>query len=203
MASTLPKAGLISQTLVAVLLTSCAMFARNLLLLAIFGRDAIRFAFAPLIAMALVPAIFVWKRRHPSDDEHRMDLKSSSPVSTSKVLRFEAIFFVIQTLGVLGQRWLGTSGLLVVSILGGAVSSASTTAAAANLASHGGATTVQAGTAVVATSIVSTAMNLVIVYRQLKEPGLVRDLTIATMLQALTGVVMLLAELRMYRVICF
>jgi uncharacterized membrane protein (DUF4010 family) len=159
LATTLPASGLLPQTVAAVLLTSCAMFARNLLLLAIFARQSVPYAWAPLLAMALVAAYFVWRNTRPRDRERTMDLKLSSPVSAKKVLRFGVIFLLIQISAVLAKRLLGTSGLLFVSIVGGTVSSASTTAAAAILASHGGTTALHAAIATVATSIVSTTMN--------------------------------------------
>lgn len=187
LASTLPAAGLAAQTPMAVLLTSCSMFARNLLLLAIFARGAVRYAVAPLLAMTSVAALFVWRARRAADDEQPMKMELSSPVSVSKVARFGGLFLLIQIFGDFGARWLGASGLVLVSLVGGLVSSASSTAAAANLAAHGRATSAQAGMATVATSIVSTLMNAVIIRRNTKDRAIIWQVSIATLLQMLVG----------------
>jgi uncharacterized membrane protein (DUF4010 family) len=197
--TTLPAAGLIPQTVAAVLLTSCAMFGRNLLLLGIFARESAPYACAPLLAMTLVAAYFAWRNTRPTDEERDMQLKLSSPVSVKKVLHFGVIFLIIQIGAILARRFLGPSGLLLVSILGGTVSSASTTAAAATLAAHGGATALHAATAVIATSIVSTTMNYIMVLRSSKEPRITRGVGIATGLQAAVGIIAAVLEMRIFR----
>lgn len=62
----------------------------------------------------------------------------------------------------------GSSGLQVMSVLGGFVSSASTTAAAANLAIHSKIVAAKAGTATVLASIASLLINLPIVQKQIR-----------------------------------
>ena len=92
------------------------------------------------------------------------------------------------------MRWLGNSGVLLVSVIGGTISSASTTAAAANLLTHGNVSAQQAGTATVLTSIASTAMNLPIVKRQIKVKGVMRKIVLATTLQGIVGIIILIIE---------
>ena len=92
------------------------------------------------------------------------------------------------------MRWLGNSGVLLVSVIGGTVSSASTTAAAANLLTHGNVSAQQAGTATVLTSIASTTMNLPIVKRQIKVKGVMREIVLATILQGIVGITILFFE---------
>jgi uncharacterized membrane protein (DUF4010 family) len=194
LSSTLPAAGLLDVTVVAVLLTSVAMFTRNLLLLAIFAPTAVKFAFAPLLVMSLIAGWFAWQGRSAEDtSDVKLDLES--PVSLGKVLRFGGLFIVIQIVGTAATRWLGSAGLLLVSILGGAVSSASTTAAAANLSAHGHVSPSQAALATVATSIVSTMMNLPLVYRQPRARLVFRKLLGATALQLFGGIGMLLSQM--------
>ena len=194
LAGTLPAAGLLPQTIVAVLLTSVAMFARNLLLLAIFAKDAVSFAIGPLVAMSAVVGAFVWYRHKPSDEERPIDLRLSSPVSLGKVFRFGGLFLLIEIFGTVASRWLGNAGLLIVSLVGGTVSSASTTAAAANLVAHGRATAVQAGVATVLTSIVSTTMNLPILYKQSAAKPIAREISVATGLQIAAGLAVLVLQ---------
>lgn len=199
LATSLPAAGLLSQTVKAVLLTSVAMFARNALLLALFAPSAIRFAVLPLLAMMLVAAYFAIRRRKLDKDAQELELHLASPVSLRKVLNFGLLFLVIQIAGTLLVRWLGNSGVLLVSLIGGAVSSASTTAAAANLVTHGSITAMQAAIATVLTSIASTAMNLPIVGRQIQVKSITREIVLATTLQAVAGIAVLFGQARFLR----
>jgi uncharacterized membrane protein (DUF4010 family) len=194
LATSLPAAGLLSQTVRALLLTSVAMFIRNAVLLGVFARSAVKFAAAPLLSMTLVAAWFAFRRREADAEPQDLELNLSSPVSFKKVSTFGLLFLAIQIVGTLAVRWLGNSGVLLVSVIGGTVSSASTTAAAANLMSHGGISPIQAGTATVLTSITSTAMNLPIVRRRLKEKALVRQIILATSLQAAVGIIGLVCQ---------
>jgi len=194
LSQSLPAAGLLSQTVRAVLLTSVAMFLRNAILLALFGRSAVRFAILPLMAMTLVASYFAFRHREVDADPQELELHLASPVSLRKVATFGALFLTIQIAGTLAIRWLGDSGVVLVSLIGGTVSSASTTAAAANLLTHGGITALQVGSATVITSIASTAMNLPIVNRQIKVNAIKREILLATILQAVAGTAVLFSE---------
>jgi uncharacterized membrane protein (DUF4010 family) len=196
LSSTLPAAGLVDATTVAVLLTSVAMFIRNLLLLAIFAPAAVRFAVAPLLAMSIVAGWFAW-RSHSDADASEITLKLESPVSLAKVAKFAGLFIVIQVLGTAATKWLGNAGLLIVSLVGGAVSSASTTAAAANLNSHGHISASQAAAATVVTSIVSAMANLPLIYRQPKARPVFRRIMTATVLQLTCGLLVLVSQSRL------
>ncbi len=115
----------------ALLLTIVAMFARNLLILALFSPSAVLTAAGPLLAMTVVALIFV-RRARASIGETPTQIHLESPVSLKRVLTFAAFFLSIQIISTLGERYLGKLGFLGISILGGLVSSASTSAAAAN-----------------------------------------------------------------------
>lgn len=123
-----------------------------------------------------------------------LELHLASPVSLKKVTNFGLLFLAIQIIGILAVRWLGNSGVLLICVIGGTVSSASTTAAAANLLTHGNICALQAGTATVLTSLASTAMNLLIVKRQIKEKSVVREITLATAVQGAVGITVLVLE---------
>jgi uncharacterized membrane protein (DUF4010 family) len=194
LAVSLPAAGLVSQTVRAVLLTSVAMFLRNVFLLAIFGRSAVRFAVLPLLAMMIVAAYFAFRHREEGADPKELELHLTSPVSLKKVTNFGLLFLAIQIVGTLAVRWLGGRGVLLISVVGGFVSSASTTAAAANLLAHGRIGVSEAGTATVLTSIASTAMNLPIVKRQIKEKSVMHEIMLATTLQGVVGIAVLFCE---------
>ncbi|HMH11649.1 MAG TPA: DUF4010 domain-containing protein [Edaphobacter sp.] len=194
LATVLPVAGLLSQTVPAVLLTSVAMFLRNAVLLGLFGRSAVRFAVLPLLAMMIVAAYFAFRHQQVDANPKELELHLASPVSLKRVISFGFLFVTIQIVGTLAVRWLGNSGVLLVSVIGGTVSSASTTAAAANLLTHGNVSAQQAGTATVLTSIASTTMNLPILKRQIKVKGVMRKITLATVLQGIVGITILFFE---------
>jgi uncharacterized membrane protein (DUF4010 family) len=194
LATSLPTAGLLSQTVRAVLLTSVAMFLRNVLLLGIFGKSAVQFAVLPLLAMTIVAGYLAFRRREVETEPAELELHLTSPVSLKKVINFGLLFLAIQIAGTLAVRWLGSSGVLLISVVGGFVSSASTTAAAANLLTHGRIGASEAGTAAVLTSIASTAMNLPIAVRQIKVKSVTHQLLIATSLQCAAGIAALFGQ---------
>ncbi len=188
LSSSLPAAGLLKQTVRAVLLTSVAMFVRNLILLGVFASSAVKFAALPIFFMTLVAAYFAFRNHKNGADTEELELHLASPIALKKVLSFGLLFLVIQIVGTAAARWLGNSGVLLVSVVGGMVSSASTTAATANMVPHGSVTAMEAGMAVVLTSIASTAMNLPIIRRQIKDKSTVREIVLATALQAAVGI---------------
>lgn len=154
LATTLPSAGLVSLTTPVVLLTSVAMFLRNVVILAIFAPVAVRTAAFPLLGMAAVAAYWVYRDRKKAEGlEGEVSLTIGSPVSLKKILKFAVLFLLVQVVATLGQRIMGGAGFQIVSVLGGLVSSASTTAVSANLAMHGSVTASQAGVAAVFTSM--------------------------------------------------
>jgi uncharacterized membrane protein (DUF4010 family) len=146
-----------------VLLTSVSMFARNLIILAIFAHEAVRTAALPLISMGLVAGYWIYRGRHKAEVARDVSLSLGSPLSLKKVSTFALLFLALQVVATLGQRLMGNAGFQIVSILGGFFSSASTTAAASNMAMHGKVNPAQAGLAVVLTSIASALINLPIV----------------------------------------
>lgn len=202
LASTLSATNFASLTVPVVLLTSVAMFLRNLLILAIFAHAAIRTAALPLLAMSAVAAFWVYRDYSKADRvEGGPSLTLTSPISLFKVLRLASLFISVQILATLGQRHLGGAGFEVVSALGGLVSSASTTAASANLAMHGTVSAAQAGVAVVLTSMTSALMNLPIVQRQKGTKPAMRELTVSSVLQIAAGALILAGQSKILRLL--
>lgn len=158
-------------------LTIVAMFIRNLLIVAIFARTAVLSAIAPLTAMAITAVAFIWLQRKHSEKQVG-DLQLSSPLSLSKVLKFGLIFLAIEVVGNVGQRYFGHLGFLVVSVIGGLVSSASTTGAPATLAMHGAIPAETAGIATVLTSMASALSNLPLLHQQVRQWAITRRLTL-------------------------
>ena len=157
------------------LLTIVAMFVRNLLILAFFAPAAVFSAIGPLVVMALAALFFIWQQRGLARNQVG-ELKLSSPLSLVKVLKFGLIFLIIQIVGSLGQRYLGHLGFLLVSLVGGLVSSASTVGAAATLAMRGNITPETAGMATVLTSMASALSNLPLFQHQVRRWELTRKL---------------------------
>ncbi len=185
-----------SSTVVAlVLLTSVAMFVRNLLILAIFSPASVSIAIWPLLAMTAGALIFAWRNRERSTEPVR-SLQLDSPVSLRRVLSFGGLFVSMEIVGTVGAKFLGKFGFLALSLLGGAVSSASTTAAAATMAIHGKLAPDVAGVATVCASITSALVNLPLIQRQSHNKRLTRSLAVISFLLVAAGVVVLVARER-------
>jgi uncharacterized membrane protein (DUF4010 family) len=171
--------GMLSRVTALCLLTTLAMFARNLILSTLFSPASLTATLVPLLAMVLVAGLWMW-RDHSLGESVPGTLTLSSPISVRKVVRFGALFVAIQIAGSLLTRLFGTAGMLVVSAFGGLVSSASTTAAAATMAMHGRISASVAGSATVVASLASAAVNLPIVWRTTQSKSIFRRLTLET-----------------------
>jgi len=184
----------------ALLLTIVAMFARNLLILALFSPSAVLTAAGPLVAMSVVTLIFV-RRARTDIGEVSAEIHLESPVSLKRVLSFATLFLLIQIISTLGERYLGKFGFLGISVIGGLVSSASTSAAAANMVGHGQMQAALAGEGVVLASVASALVNLPIIHRNAKNPALSRRLTVLTVALSVLGIVALVLQqyLRAFR----
>ena len=164
--------GMVARTTALCLLTTIAMFARNLIIATLFSPGSLSATLVPLLAMTLVAGVRVWRDRM-IDDEVTGTLTLTSPVSLGKVLWFGTLFIAIQIAGTLLTRSFGSYGMLERDVFGGG-SSASTTAAAATMAMHGRISPALAGSATVLTSLASAAVNLPILWRTTKNKGVVK-----------------------------
>jgi len=172
-------------------LTIIAMFLRNLLILAIFAPVAALNAVAPLSVMALAALACIFQQRKRGNTQIG-ELRLSSPLSLPKVLKFGLIFLVIEIIGNLGQRYLGHFGFLLVSVIGGLVSSASTAGAAATLAIHGRITPQTAGLATILTSMASALSNLPVLHQQIRQWAITRRLALLSFGIVAAGVIAML-----------
>jgi uncharacterized membrane protein (DUF4010 family) len=170
------------------LITTIAMFARNLILAAIFSPPSLSATLVPLLAMILVAGLWVWRDR-VTEESAPGTVSLTSPVALDKVLRFGVLFIVIQIVGTLLTRLFGPSGMFAVAIIGGLVSSASTTAAAATMAMHGQLSPSSAGSAAVLASLASAVINLPIVWRTTKDKTITKRLTLEIAAVALVGII--------------
>jgi uncharacterized membrane protein (DUF4010 family) len=120
------------------------------------------------------------------------ELKLSSPLSLQKILKFGLIFLIIAVIGNIGERYLGHFGFLLVSVLGGLVSSASTAGAAATLALHGKITPQTAGLATVLTSMASALSNLPVLHQQIRQWPVTRRLALLSVAIVALGIITML-----------
>lgn len=174
----LRETGMVTRTTTLCLLTTIAMFARNLVLATIFSPASLSATLVPLLAMSLVAGLWVWQDQKLVEGNVAGALTLTSPISLTKVLRFGLLFIAIQIGGILLVRFFGSYGMLATGFFGGLVSSASTTAAAATMAMHGRISAPLAGSATVLASLASAVVNLPIVWRTTRNKTVIKRLTV-------------------------
>lgn len=174
------------------LLTVISMFVRNLVLVAIFSPAASLLALGPILVM--VGAAGGWMWRKPHSEAPAAELKLGSPLELKKVGSLGSLFIAIQVSATLGERLIGQAGIVIVSLFGGLVSSASATAAAAILASHGNIPAWEAALCTVLASIASMLSNIPIVHRQVHNRQLLARLSLSSAVIALAGGAVLAGE---------
>jgi uncharacterized membrane protein (DUF4010 family) len=177
------------------LLTVVAMFLRNFIILGIFSPRSAKLAAAPLIFMGLAATAAVYATRSRTKTEPA-EIDLDSPVSLAKVLRFAVLFLIIQISGTLAQRFFGNFGFIMVSLIGGTVSSASTAAAAAHLSAHGELTPQLAATGAVLSSITSALVNIPVLQRETRNKALILRLTWITLAIAAIGIAVSILEFK-------
>jgi uncharacterized membrane protein (DUF4010 family) len=189
-------AGLSSKMTTLCLLTTIAMFARNLVLVVLFSPASLTATLLPLVAMSLVSALWIWKDNFKisQDTQPAVELRLDSPIAVTKVLWFGLLFIIIQVGGTLLTKVFGGYGMFATGIFGGLVSSASTTVAAATMASHGKITASIAGDVAVLSSLASTVINLPIVRRTLKDKSVVKKLTVEIITVMATGITVVVLD---------
>jgi uncharacterized membrane protein (DUF4010 family) len=173
------------------LLTVVAMFIRNLLIVTIFAHAAASSAIAPLAVMTAAALACILQQARNGHGQIG-ELKLSSPLSLQKILKFGLIFLIIAVIGNIGERYLGHFGFLLVSVLGGLVSSASTAGAAATLALHGKITPQTAGLATVLTSMASALSNLPVLHQQIRQWPVTRRLALLSVAIVALGIITML-----------
>jgi uncharacterized membrane protein (DUF4010 family) len=182
--------GMTSRLTSLCLITTIAMFARNLLLVILFSPASLASVLMPLVAMTAVSAIWLWvdHRRESTEDDAQLAPHLDSPISLKKIGWFGLLFVLIEIGGTLLTRTFGSYGMVATGFFGGLVSSASTTAAAATMASHGKISAAVAGSVAVISSLASAAVNLPIIWRTAKDKHIVRRLTIEMITVLAVGV---------------
>jgi uncharacterized membrane protein (DUF4010 family) len=152
------------------------MLVRNALILGILAPRALLAAAPGLLPMLattlalLVPSV----RTARASPVQVPALQLRSPFSLLSALKFGLLFLAISVVGTLAQRALGQLGFYAVSLIGGAISSASAVASAALLTVHGSMPLPVAGTGAVLASLTSAAINFALAARISDEPSFIR-----------------------------
>ncbi|HKV43562.1 MAG TPA: MgtC/SapB family protein [bacterium] len=144
--------------LMGMLTANSAMLIRNGLILGIFASQALAFGWISVVLMLLM-SLAAGSRINIKDSE-TAPLHIKSPISIRYALTFGGLFVIITLAGQLANRAFPQTGFLIVSVLGGLVSSASTSAAAGILAAKGTLPPELAGYGVVLTSMASLAFHI-------------------------------------------
>lgn len=183
------EAMLVSVTLIAVL----AMFVRNLAVVAVFSPAAGWLALWPIVAMSIVTAAVATRKSGTETPPPPPQI--SSPIAVGKIAQLGLLFVAIKAFGTLGQRFFGESGSIVISFLGGFVSSASATAAAGSLAAHGQISPSGAAESAVLASIASAIINIPILYRGMDRDGAFKRLVVLLAVATAVGLAVLFGGL--------
>ncbi len=174
------------------LITSGAMFLRNLITLVIFAPQAAKIALYPLGGMGIAAAgLLAWFSRSKQMAPMEQQLRLSSPLSFPRVAKFAGLFVTLICLGTFIERFFGAAAFLAMSAAGGLVSGASTTASAAALTLAKKVSPGTAATATVITSMTSALTNAPLIYSQTQDKALFRRLAGVCMLIVAVGLIAL------------
>ena len=181
-----------------ILLATSAMLARNVVILFLLAPRAALFSVLSFSLMLLSSAGWALLggrlgKVHMLPPSPEGDGSLTLPFSLRAALKFGLIFLVLHIVGIITQQYFGNPGFYLVSIVGGAVSSASAVAAAASLSSTATISSGTAATAAVIASIASVVINLPFVLRAGNRGVSVR-LVIAMLCIALLGLAGMLLE---------
>jgi uncharacterized membrane protein (DUF4010 family) len=188
--------GMTSKLTTLCLLTTIAMFARNLILILMFSPSSFASTLLPIVAMCLVSAFWIWKDHYQETkkEQNAPKLQLQSPISIKSVLTFGSLFVLIAIAGTLLTKLFGNLGIYATGFFGGFISSASTTAAAATMASHGKISASLAGSVTILTSLTSAVVSLPIVWKTVNDKAIVRKLTIELVSVLLVGIAVVVLD---------
>jgi uncharacterized membrane protein (DUF4010 family) len=190
------SSGMASKMTSLVLLTTIAMFARNLIIATLFSPATLTATLVPLGVMSVVAGLMILRDKVTEGKlaTETTALELDSPISIKKVLWFGFLFIVIQTGGTLLTKWLGSFGLLATGVFGGLVSSASTTAAAATMAMHEKISPGLAGSVAIVSSMASAVVNLPIVWRTITDKSIFKKLAVETAIVMAAGIIFVVLD---------
>jgi uncharacterized membrane protein (DUF4010 family) len=153
-----------------ILLATSAMIVRNVVILLLLAPRVAAMALVSYVLMLLANAGWIFLGRVPGSEAGPEESRVGGgtlalPFSLWAALKFGLIFLGLHVIGVFTQQYFGDVGFYAVSLIGGAVSSASAVASAASLATGGTISYSVAATGAVIASLASVAINLPFVFR--------------------------------------
>ncbi len=151
-----------------ILLATGAMVVRNAGLLLILAPLALAWSlwgFSLMLVAAALLVLWSYRARNRKLVEAAPEIKLDLPFSLPLALKYGLVFLLLHVLGGLTQKFFGTGGFYVVSVLGGLLSSASAVAAAATLAAQGSVSPGTAGSGAMLASFTSMVFSLSFVLR--------------------------------------
>jgi len=159
-----------------IILATLGMLVRNAVILGILAPRALVAALPSLLPMLVAALAFMLASLGAAREKplQMPVLQLRSPFSLLSALKFGMLFLAISVAGTLAQRTLGQVGFYAVSLVGGAVSSASAVASAALHAVHSSMPLGVAGTGAALASVTSAAINFVLAGRIAQDRSLAR-----------------------------
>lgn len=159
-----------------IILATLGMLVRNAIILGILAPRALLAALPSLVPMLAAASAFMFASLGTSREKRLQMpvLQLRSPFSLVSALKFGLLFLAISAIGTLAQRSLGQAGFYAVTLVGGAISSASAVASAALLAVHSSMPLRVAGTGAALASVTSAAINFILAARIAHESSLTR-----------------------------
>ncbi len=176
------------------LLANIAMIVRNGLILGIFAPAALLHGWLAAALMAGFSGLLVLRLFRRNSSSPGPVIQLAFPFSLRHSLLFGIFYLVIRAAVVLADRFLGSGGFVVVTFLGGLVSSASTTAAAATLAAQGRISVEAAGIGVVLASMASLLFHVPIARLGGLRGAWLRRLAVASIFTVMAGIVGITVE---------
>ncbi|MCS6963600.1 MgtC/SapB family protein [Thermoflexus sp.] len=176
------------------LLANIAMMARNGLILGIFAPAALLHGWLAVGLMSGITGLMVLRTLQRNPNSPAPSIRLAFPFSLRHSLLFGMFYLVIRAAVALADRFLGLGGFMMVTFLGGLVSSASTAAAAATLAAQGRIPPETAGLGVVLASMASLLFHVPMARLGGLQGPWLRRLGIASALTVAVGILGLALE---------
>lgn len=171
----------------AMLLANAAMLIRNGLLLAIIAPLTLPYVIVPLGAMLLATLLGLVIAPRNQSMEQATQIELSSPFTIMSVLKYGLVLVTISLLGDLARRAVGDNGFYLVSLFGGAVSSASTSASAATLTAAGKLLPATAAAGALLASMTSSLIHVPVIWRSGQHTAPYRRVAATTAFVLLAG----------------
>lgn len=178
--------------LIGMLTANTAMLLRNGFILWVFNSTALSYGWVSVGLMLAASLLATYRIR--VNDTETAPLQLHSPISVRHALTFGGLFLLITLTAELANRTFGDTGFLLVSALGGLVSSASTSAAAGILSAKGALPPQLAGYGVVITSMASLVFHIPVAQMAGGNQAVTRRLALISALILAAGLAGLAAQ---------